>query len=185
MARTTSPSAWVGALTTRRDELLRERGELSSSIAALQERSESIATEVRHIDALLESAARSVATDAASQDPAAAALTDEPATAVDGRSSRRPPWVDEAVGILREVAHPLHYTEINRRLGQRGFTFGGRSPDATLLAGMSRYALFISKGRGHYTVEGVEVPDEWAAHAPSARRARPRSVSRQRSVSRR
>jgi hypothetical protein len=81
-------------------------------------------------------------------------------------------WRDEAVAVLRGHGEPMHYRELYRAISARGFTFGGKSPEATFLASLSRdQATFAGVGRGCYWLTGEPMKSDARVAGPR-RRAR-------------
>jgi hypothetical protein len=81
-------------------------------------------------------------------------------------------WRDEAVAVLKGRMSPMHYRDLYRAIAARGFTFGGKSPEATFLASLSRdQATFVGVGRGNYWLVG-EANQSEPQPAGSRRRAR-------------
>lgn len=114
---------------------------------------------------------------AASVEPTHAPTAD-PVTAETVSESVEPAslaWRDAALAVLRERAAPMHYRELYAAVAARGVTFGGRSPEATFLASISRDAAwFAGLGRGAYWIAGEPVGSDGTTTAPPANRRRPR-----------
>jgi hypothetical protein len=84
-------------------------------------------------------------------------------------------WRDAALAVLRERGTPMHYRELYAAVAARGVTFGGRSPEATFLASISRdVETFAGVGRGAYWIAGEPVGLDGAPTSPPANRRRPR-----------
>ena len=89
-------------------------------------------------------------------------------------------WRDAAVAALTECGAPLHYRELYRLVAARGFTFGGRSPEATFLASLHRNrSTFESAGKGIYWLVEAAPAEAPATAAPTRRRTRrPRPIGK-------
>jgi hypothetical protein len=86
-------------------------------------------------------------------------------------------WRDEAVAVLRGNGEPMHYRELYRAISARGFTFGGKSPEATFLASLSRdQATFAGVGRGCYWLTGEPVKSDARVAGPRRRARRPKPI---------
>jgi len=84
-------------------------------------------------------------------------------------------WRDAALAVLRERAAPMHYRELYAAVAARGVSFGGRSPEATFLASVSRdVETFAGVGRGAYWIAGEPVGPEGAPTTAPVKRRRPR-----------
>ena len=86
-------------------------------------------------------------------------------------------WRDETVTVLRENAAPMHYRELYRAIAARGFTFGGKSPEATFLASLSRdQATFAGVGKGSYWITGEPMSSDVQVPGPRRRERRPKPI---------
>ena len=88
-------------------------------------------------------------------------------------------WRDAALAVLRERAAPMHYRELYAAVAARGASFGGRSPEATFLASVSRdVETFTGVGRGAYWITGEPLGPDDAPTTPVNRRRprRPRPI---------
>lgn len=152
-------------LRDRRDRLAVEQQAAVEAASAAELRAARLTAEMRQIEALL-------------------AFWDggDPATPIPTPAPRREPgpldgaWRPEAQRILEQTGHPLHYRDLYRLLAGRGFTFGGNSPEAVLLAGLSRAKnTFVAVGKGCYWLTDRELPSagDWG---PTRRPRRPRPI---------
>jgi hypothetical protein len=97
------------------------------------------------------------------------------ATGSESVETARLVWRDVALAVLREKAAPMHYRDLYAAVVARGVTFGGRSPEATFLASISRDAeWFAGLGRGAYWIAGEPFSSNGTATAPPAKRRRPK-----------
>jgi hypothetical protein len=88
-------------------------------------------------------------------------------------------WRDEAVSVLRGRGSPMHYRELYRAISARGFTFGGKSPEATFLASLSRDRdAFVGTGRGCYWIVGDSPTSTAPAPGPQRRARKPTPIGR-------
>ena len=88
-------------------------------------------------------------------------------------------WRDEAVSVLQSRGEPLHYRELYRSISARGFTFGGKSPEASFLASLSRdQATFVGVGRGCYWLAAVPTNEEAMPAGPKRRPRRPKPIGK-------
>jgi hypothetical protein len=86
-------------------------------------------------------------------------------------------WRDEAAAVLRANGEPMHYRELYRAISARGFTFGGKSPEATFLASLSRdQTTFAGVGRGCYWLTGEPMTSEARVAGPKRRTRKPRPI---------
>ena len=92
-------------------------------------------------------------------------------------------WRDAATAALRDHGGPLHYRDLYRIVAARGFTFGGKSPEATFLASLHRdRATFQGAGKGTYwLVESDGAADPTPAPRTRRRTSRPRPIGRRKS----
>jgi hypothetical protein len=89
-------------------------------------------------------------------------------------------WREAAIAALREHGAPLHYRELYRVVAGRGFTFGGKSPEATFLASLHRdRTTFQGAGKGTYwLVEPVDGETPAVAARTRRRTRRPAPIGR-------
>jgi hypothetical protein len=88
-------------------------------------------------------------------------------------------WRDEAVSVLRGRGEPVHYRELYRAISARGFTFGGKSPEASFLASLSReQATFVGVGRGCYWLTAEQSSGEAIPAGPKRRPRRPKPIGK-------
>lgn len=88
-------------------------------------------------------------------------------------------WREQSLAVLREAAGPMHYRELYRAIAAHGFTFGGKSPEATFLASLNRdQESFTGVGRGCYWIAGEAVPSDKLVPGPKRRARRPRPIGR-------
>jgi repressor of nif and glnA expression len=65
------------------------------------------------------------------------------------KSPNGTPTCDELiVKILKRAGHPLHYKKITDLVSKRGYSFRGKTPDATIRASLIRGRQFTRTGRG-------------------------------------
>ena len=90
-------------------------------------------------------------------------------------------WRDEAVAVLRSHGEPMHYRELYRAISARGFTFGGKSPEATFLASLSReQTTFAGVGRGCYWIVGEPMTPDAVVSGAKRRVRRPKPIGKTR-----
>jgi hypothetical protein len=88
-------------------------------------------------------------------------------------------WRDEAISVLRDHGSAMHYRDLYRAIAARGFSFGGRSPEATFLASLSRDRdTFVGVGRGCYWVVGAAPTSTTPAPGPQRRTRKPTPIGR-------
>lgn len=86
-------------------------------------------------------------------------------------------WRDEAVAVLRSSGGPMHYRDLYRAISARGFTFGGKSPEASFLASLSRdQTAFVGVGRGCYWLAGEPAVADPRPQGPRRRARRPKPI---------
>jgi hypothetical protein len=90
-------------------------------------------------------------------------------------------WRDEAIAVLRENSAPMHYRELYGAIAARGLTFGGRSPEATFLASLSREQdAFVGVGKGSYWIAGEPMRPGGQVSGPRRRTRRPKPIGARR-----
>jgi hypothetical protein len=183
------------ALNLERDQLAARVRDLEAQVTAARAAAEDSAAEALHITAL-------VAFYETSSDPGTVAASapglieapDEvgveeqpPETAATASPRRRatPSWTvawrDEAVAVLKGQGAPMHYRELYRAIAARGFTFGGKSPEASFLASLSRdQTTIVGVGRGCYWLAGETQIGEAVRSGPRRRARRPKPIGTRR-----
>jgi HB1, ASXL, restriction endonuclease HTH domain len=186
----------LGALDAERGSLDVRVQELETELAATRAAAQRCASEAIHLEGLVafyENGFQAQAPAVGSSGPA----TMEP-KAVDERPKQvdvsvvTPPvrrataqwtvaWRDEAVAVLRGHGEPMHYRELYRAISARGFTFGGKSPEATFLASLSRdHTTFAGVGKGCYWLSGEPLKSDAPVAGPRRRARRPRPIGSRR-----
>ena len=182
----------LGALDAERGSLNVRIQELEAELAATRAAAQRCASEAIHLEGLVafyENDFQAQAPAVGSSGPA----TMEPEvvddhTKQDYVSVVTPPvrrataqwtvaWRDEAVAVLRGHGEPMHYRELYRAISARGFTFGGKSPEATFLASLSRdQTTFAGAGRGCYWLPGEPRTSDARVVGPKRRARKPRPI---------
>jgi hypothetical protein len=182
----------LGALDAERSALATRVHELEAELAATRATAQRCASEAIHLEGLIafyEDGVQEPATSVESSPPAA---TGSEAETERSRQSdvalvalpvRRAAaqwtlaWRDEAIAVLKAHGEPMHYRELYRAISARGFTFGGKSPEATFLASLSRdQTTFAGVGRGCYWLAGEPMTSEARVVGPKRRAHKPRPI---------
>lgn len=194
----------LAAVAERRADLAERMSRLEAELVDLRAAAERCAEEAIQVEGLIRFyEPRAQATPTSSQAataealelstyarPAEAGVAD--ANAVEGSASNSEPapprrgiglpqwtaaWREETAKTLREGGVPLHYKELYRAIAARGFTFGGRTPEATFLASLNRDTVtFTGVGRGCYWLAGEPLPNGVEPARPARRVRRPRPI---------
>ncbi len=186
------------ALEIERTELAECVGELERQLANARAATERAATEAVHVEALMvfyqngnpiPRSAPEVTPDPASHEARGRNQVGVVEVAETVPPVRRAPaawsqaWRDETLAALRDRGAPTHYRDLYKSIAARGFTFGGRSPEATFLASLNREAgIFQRVGRGSYWVAGEPVPEVGAPSESRRRSLRPRPIGHRRAA---
>jgi hypothetical protein len=182
--------ARLSKLAEERSSLALRVHALEADLAGLRSEAERFATEAIQLESLIAFYENGAAAASSAPDPHAA--SELPGASLETVNSRDVPlgaatrktnpqwtlaWRDEAVAVLRARGEPVHYRELYRAIAARGFTFGGKSPEASFLASLSReQATFAGVGRGCYWLAG-ETPDPTVGSGgPKRRPTRPRPI---------
>jgi hypothetical protein len=180
-------------LSQERDALAERAHELEAALAATSAEAQRRAAEALHLQALIDfyehgnppegSAEREAEELRADRDERDSSIARSSAGSVRRASPAwTSAWRDAAVAALRDAGGPLHYRELYRLLAARGFTFGGRDPEATFLASLHRSrTTFKTAGKGTYWLaepDGGDTPTTAARNRRRTRRPRPIGKSR-------
>jgi hypothetical protein len=182
----------LGALDAERSVLAARVHDLEAELQAAREAAQRCASEAIHLEALIafyenHSQAQAPAIDSfgpASVEPEPPADRPQRADAeIVALPVRRATaqwtvaWRDEAIAVLRARGAPMHYRELYRAISARGFTFGGKSPEATFLASLSReQTTFVGVGRGCYWIAGESMTPDAVVAGPKRRMRRPKPI---------
>lgn len=180
-------------LSNERDALVKRAQGLEAALAATSAEAQRRAAEALHLQALIDFYEQELPPDVSDAGEAAElrpdrAEQDDTAEGTSAGSIRRAgqawttAWRDAAVAALQDAGGPLHYRELYRLLAARGFTFGGRSPEATFLASLHRSrTTFETAGKGTYRLAGTVAGNSPAPAARNRRRTRrPRPIGKSR-----
>lgn len=176
----------LGALDAERGALALRVHELEAELAATLAAAERCASEAIHLEGLIAFYQGPTQVQVSEVEPSGPASM-EPEAGSDV-SVVTPPvrrataqwtlaWRDEAVAVLREHGEPMHYRELYRAISARGFTFGGKSPEATFLASLSRDQTTVAGvGKGCYWLTGEPMKSDVRVAGPSRRARRPQPI---------
>lgn len=198
-----SRSAVVASLQSRllavnleRDRLAARVRDLESQINAVRAEAEDSAAEALHISALM--AFYGSSSDPGSIAPPVSGLEAAPGVGIPQQQASEVPgdvasprrratqqwtvaWRDEAVAVLKGQGSPMHYRELYRAIAARGFTFGGKSPEASFLASLSRdQTTIVGIGRGCYWLAGEPHSAQVDQSGPHRRARRPKPIGARR-----
>jgi hypothetical protein len=191
----------IAVVRTRLSELAEERSSLArrvhaleAELAGLRSEAERFATEAIQLESLIAFYQNGAAAATAAPDPSAA--SELAGASLETVNSRDVPlgsatrktsaqwtlaWRDEAVAVLRARGEPVHYRELYRAIAARGFTFGGKSPEASFLASLSReQTTFAGVGRGCYWLAGEASDPTVSSGGPKRRPSRPKPIGARR-----
>ena len=185
----------LSVLAQERDALAARARDLEAALAATSVKAQRRAAEAVHLQALIDfyeqkplveataasqpSAPGSARAEADGEGAGAAAAASAPSIRRAG-AAWTTAWRDSAVAALQAHAAPMHYRDLYRLLAARGFTFGGRSPEATFLASLHRNrGTFQSAGKGTYWLVEAAPGDAPVIAARARRRTRrPRPIGK-------
>jgi hypothetical protein len=140
-----SAAEYKNVIRERLEVVESQLAEVTKALEGLAIERALLESEASHLRALTELRSRS------SDEPASVTLGSPEVKRTAGQRPGMPAGPDDVVALLREVGRPLHYTEIEPALRERGFaTAGGQNPANTLLARYYNDPRLVRVSRGTY-----------------------------------